>query len=111
VSAQTAIVLAAAEVLDVQLGGRVSDHFAKDPHAFQDRLANARVLTTLIEQDAIELQPGAYLDLAVVYLDSVSLTDPVLPGPILEHCVHCSLPLHGLVFNIEANGRCKPAGR
>ena len=61
-AAQPAIVLAAAEVLDVHLRRGMLDHLAEDANALDDRLADPRVVAVLIEQHARKLDrcPGRH---------------------------------------------------
>ena len=51
----------------------------QDARSFDERLTDARVVGAGVEQDAVELQARADFDVAVIDLDNVSFTDPVLP--------------------------------
>src|SRR5262249_1243439 len=69
VSFEPAVVLAPAEVLDVELGGRVVHDLGQDAGAFDQRPADERALAALAEQDAVECQLGPDLGVAIVQAD------------------------------------------
>jgi hypothetical protein len=46
---EAAIVLPLAEMLDVQLGGRMIDHLSHYPRPLDQGLTNARIITGLVE--------------------------------------------------------------
>src|SRR5262249_17251528 len=62
VSAQAAVILAAAEMLDVQLHTGVFDHLADHAHAFHGRAADVGVVAVLQQQHPVELHPFALGD-------------------------------------------------
>jgi hypothetical protein len=79
VAAQPAVVLAAAEVLDLELDGRVIDHLGQDAQAVEQGLADAGVGAVLVEEHSVELDTRPRLGVgAVVHLHHVPFADPVL---------------------------------
>src|SRR5438046_2832067 len=75
---EPAIILAAAEMLDVELRGRVIDHFTENSGAFDDRLADQRLAAAGVQQNAVELQARADFSLTVIELYHIPFADPVL---------------------------------
>jgi hypothetical protein len=55
VAAQTPIILAAAKVLDVKLGGWMSHHFGEHASTCNERPADLDILRAFIEQHSLEL--------------------------------------------------------
>src|SRR5207302_645590 len=87
-AAKPAIVLAAAEVLDVDLSRRVLNHLRKDPDAFQQGLPNPRLIGSLAEQHAVELHTRARLGVPVIDLHHIAFTDSILVRTVFKDCVH-----------------------
>src|SRR5262245_45628563 len=85
---QTAIVLSAAEVLDVELRGRMIDDFAEHPGPAHQGTADAGAFASLHQEHTIELDLRARLRVPVIHLDDLAFADSVLPGTVLENRVH-----------------------
>jgi len=97
VTAQAAVILTPAEVLNVELDGGMIDHLANHAGAFDQRLANLRVGIGLIEKHAVEFKAGPNVCLAKVDFHHVPFLHPVLPGAVFKNRVH-DLPLRWLSF-------------
>ncbi len=87
-AAQTARVLAPAEVLDIEFRGRMLDDFAEDAHAFDERLTDAGVGTVCEQQHATELYPSPGVAATIVYLDHIAFAHAILTRAIFKHCIH-----------------------
>jgi len=92
-SLQSAVVLTAAKVLDVQLGGGVLHHACDNSRTFEDRLADEKVGIALAKEHAVEFDLSADLKLAKIQLYHVPFLDTILMRSIFEHSVHVSSPL------------------
>jgi len=88
VSLQAPIVLAAAEVLDINLLGGVIDDFAHHAHSFEEGLTELDFGPLLAEQHTRELDPGTFLGFTVIDADDIAHADFVLVGSIFKHGVH-----------------------
>jgi hypothetical protein len=89
--AQAAVVLAAAEVLDVKLSGRVINHLSQHSRTFKDRLANLQSFRPQVKQHAPKLEARADFGIPVVDSYHIAFARPVLPRTVFKHCVHRSL--------------------
>jgi hypothetical protein len=91
-AAQAAVILSPAKMLNVELLGRMIHDFGNDSHAIHRGLADPQVVATVVKEYATKLQTDTDFGVPIVDLDHVAFAHPVLPGPILEHCIHSGNP-------------------
>src|SRR5262249_60571470 len=90
---QAAVVLAPAELLNVQLRRWVVDYFSDDAHALDEGLADPRVVAALVKQDTVELQARPFLGVAVVHRDEVAFANSILARTVFKDCIHHSISI------------------
>lgn len=90
-TAEAAVVLAAAEMLDVQFCRRMIDDFGNDAGAFDERPAYECVFAFLTEKHPLKLEFGPDFRVAVIQAHHVAFLHPILPRSVFEHRVHCTV--------------------
>jgi hypothetical protein len=90
VAAEPPVVLPAAKVLYVELGGRVIHDFSQDARSLEQWLTDPRISGALIEEHSSELELSADFGLSIVEPHDVAFAHPVLSRPVFKYCVHGS---------------------
>lgn len=89
--AQPPVILAAAEVLDIDLDRRMIHDLAEYAGAGERRLADLQAVRSLVKQNPAKLHPAARILFPEIDLDDIPFTYPVLSRTIFKNCVHESL--------------------
>jgi hypothetical protein len=87
-ASQPAVILAPAEMLHVDLGGRVLDDFTDNSGALNNRLADVNRLALRVKQDPLKLEASARLGFAIIDSDLVPFAHLVLTGTVFKNRVH-----------------------